>query len=144
MHPRFRISHGRGRVSIHRTEVPLSLHRRIAQRKRLREPNQGVVDRLIAVRMVLTKDIPDDSSALLVRFVGTQTHLAHRVEDPAVHRLQSVANVRQGPAHDDRHGVIEITVLDFILYRDGNDLPHSLFRFRIFHMPDTACLYVEV
>ena len=43
--------------------------------------------------------------------VGPQAHLAHRVEDPALHRLEAVTDVGQGPRVDDRHGVLEERVL---------------------------------
>ena len=39
--------------------------------------------------------------------VGTQAHVVHRVEDPALHRLEAVAGVGQGAGVDDRVGVLQ-------------------------------------
>ena len=46
----FGVPVGRGRVAIHRSEVPLALDQRVAQGEGLGEPDEGVVDSQVAVR----------------------------------------------------------------------------------------------
>ena len=49
----------------------------------------------------------------------------HVVEDPPVHRLQAVADVGQGPRHDDRHGVVQEGALHLVLDLDRLDRADS-------------------
>ena len=51
---------GRGVVA-RRAEVSLPVDERVAKRPRLCEADQGVVDRAVAVRVVLTHDVADDA-----------------------------------------------------------------------------------
>ena len=39
--------------------------------------------------------------------------LIHGVEDAAVDRLETVTNIRQGTAHDDAHGVLDVGFFHF-------------------------------
>ena len=96
--PRFGIPHGRGRIAVHRAVVSLPVDQRIAHRKRLRHADQGVVNRRVAVRMELTHDVADHAGGLLRRAVKMQPHLVHHVENAPMHRLQTVADVRQARA----------------------------------------------
>ena len=82
------------RVSAEAAEVPLPLHERIARGEVLREPDERVVDRDVAVRVVLPHHVADDPRRLAERPVVAQTELVHRVEDPALHRLEPIAYVR--------------------------------------------------
>src|SRR5690606_35898339 len=77
-------------------------------REVLRQPDDGVVDGCVAVRVVFTDDVADDASGLLVWLVVVVAELTHRVQDAAMHGLQSVAHVRQRTADDHAHRVIEI------------------------------------
>ena len=45
------------------------------QRERLGHADEGVVDRRVAVRVVLAHHLADDALALHVRAVGSQAHL---------------------------------------------------------------------
>ena len=84
-----------------RAEVALPLDERVAQRPVLHEAHQGVVDRRVAVRVVLAHDVADDAAALVEAAVGAVAAVVHRVDDAAVHRLEPVAHVGQRPADDD-------------------------------------------
>ena len=42
---------------------------------------------------------------------GLEAEFRHRVDDPALHRLQAVADMRQGAVEDDVHGIIQIRLL---------------------------------
>ena len=49
--------------------------------------------------------------------------VVHRVEDPAVDRLQPVAHVRQRAAHDHAHGVVEVGGAHLLLEPARLDVP---------------------
>ena len=127
---RLGVAHGRRRIAVDRAEIALPLDERRAQRPVLRHADQGVVDRGIAVRMVLTHHLTHDTGRLAVRSVEGQAHAVHRVEDAPVHRLQSVAHIGKRTADDHAHGVIEIAALHFLDDRDGIDAGGSLRRRR--------------
>ncbi len=120
-HPALGVAHGGGRVVAGRAEVALALGQRVAQRPRLHEAHQGVVDRAVAVRVVLPHHLADDAGALVEPAVGAVAAVVHRVDDPAVHRLHPVADVRQRPADDDAHGVVEVGLLHLALEVDHRD-----------------------
>ena len=95
-----------------RAEVALPVDERVAQREVLRHAHQRVVDRGVAVRMVLAHDVADDArrtscSGLLAR----AAQLVHREEDAPVHGLEAVAHVGQRAADDDAHRVVEVRAL---------------------------------
>ena len=110
-HPALGVSHGRGRVVARRAEVALAVDERRAQHPRLREADHGVVDRGVAVRVVLTHHVTDDARALREAAVGAVAAVVHRVEDAAVHRLEPVAHVGQRAADDDGHRVVDVGLL---------------------------------
>ncbi len=56
---------------------------------------------------------------LRVAPIGREAHLLHRVENAAMHRLQSVANVGQRAADDDRHRIVEIRTAHLLFNVDG-------------------------
>ena len=71
--------------------------------------------------VVLAHDLPDHPRALHIRPIGDDVGLVHREKDPAVDRLQSIANIRQRATHDHAHGVIEVGMphFGFQAYREG-------------------------
>ena len=112
------VTHGGGGVAVDGTEVTLAIDEHVAQRKILRHAHQGVVDRRIAVGVVLTHGFADHAGALDVRAIPHVVHFMHREQDAAVHRLQAVTRVRQGAADDHAHGVIEVALAH--LFFEGN------------------------
>jgi hypothetical protein len=92
----FGVTHGRGVVAVHRAEVALAVDQHVAQREVLRHAHDGVVDRAVAVRVVLTDHVTDDTRRLLVGPVPVVVELVHREQHAPVHRLQAVARVGQG------------------------------------------------
>jgi hypothetical protein len=96
--PALGVAHRRGRVVARRAEVAVAVDERVAQRPRLRQAHEGVVDRRVAVRVVVAHDVADDAGALEVAAVRPVAAVEHGVEDPAVHRLEAVPHVRQRPA----------------------------------------------
>ena len=106
--PRFGVSHRRGVIAVDVAEIALAFHQRIAHREILRQPHQRVVDRGIAVRMVLADHVAHHARAFLEARGGIEPQLVHGVDQPPVHRLQPVAHVRQRARHDGGERVGEV------------------------------------
>ena len=119
---RLGVPHGRRRIAVDRAEVPLALHQRIPHGERLRHAHQRIVNGRVAVRMVFAHHFAGDLGALARGAVGRQAHFVHPEEDAPVHRLEPVANVRQGAPHDHAHGVIEVRAPHFVFDIDGNEV----------------------
>jgi multiple antibiotic resistance protein len=62
------------------------------------------------MRVILTHHVADDARRLAYLLVPVVAALMHGIENAAVHRLEAVAHIRQRPADDHAHGVIEIVV----------------------------------
>ena len=120
--PGFSVALRRGRIAVDRAEIALSVDERNAHREVLRHANESVVDRKLAVRMILTDHVADGARRLVVGTVGGEVELAHRIENAPMHGFQTVANVGQRAAHDHAHCVIEIAAFHFIEDRDGLDI----------------------
>ena len=90
---RFRVTHRRGVIAVDVSEIPLSVYQRIPRRERLSEADQRVVDRLVAVRMILADDVADNPGALLEALVWIQPKLLHGIQQAPVNGFQAVANV---------------------------------------------------
>ena len=101
------VAHRRGGVVVDVPEVPLRVDERIAHRERLRHANEGVVDGRVAMRVVVLHHVADDARRLHPRPIRLQAALLHRIEDPAVHRLEPVAHVWKGARDDDAHRVVQ-------------------------------------
>ena len=106
--PHLGIAHGRRRVAVHAAEIALAVDQRHAQREGLRHADHGVVDRGVAVRVVLTHHVADHAGGFAVRLVRGVAAFLHGVEDAPVHRLQPVPRIRQGARDDDAHGIGEV------------------------------------
>ncbi len=117
----FRVAVGRRAVAVHRPEVPLAVHERIAKREVLGHAHQRVVDGRVAVGVVLAQDLADHRRRLLVRPVGLQPELAHGVEDPPVYGFQPVARVGEGTLDDDAHRVVDERLLHLVLDEAGEN-----------------------
>ena len=115
----FGVTVGGGRIAVDGAEVALSEHQRVAHAPGLREAHQGVVDGEVAVGMVFAHHVADDAGALAGGAVGRKAHLLHRVENAAMHGLQSVAHVGQRAADDDRHRIVEIRPAHLVFDVDG-------------------------
>ena len=76
---RFRITHCGGGISVHRAEIAVPVHEREIDGEILRQTHQRVVYGRVAVRVIFTEHVADDTRAFAVRFVVIQTHFAHGV-----------------------------------------------------------------
>ena len=122
LHAALGVTHGRGRIAIHRAEVALPVHQRIAQREGLRHAHQRVVDGRVAVGMVDAHRLADDLGALGVFLVVLQAHLAERVEHAPMHGLEAVAGIGQRAPDDHRHRVVEIGAAHLLFDIDGDEV----------------------
>ena len=93
--PALGVAHGRSIVTVEIAEIPLSVDQRVALGEVLREAHQRVVNRQLTVWVELADHIADHPGAFLVARGGIEAELLHRVEDPAMHRLQPVAHIGQ-------------------------------------------------
>ena len=118
--PALGVALGRGR-EVRRAVVAVEVDQGMAQAEGLGHADQGVVDGLVAVGVEAAHGVAADLGALHVRAVGPVALDVHVVEDPAVDRLQPVAGVGQGPADDDRHGVVQEGPLHLVLDLDRLD-----------------------
>ena len=119
--PGLGVAVGRGGIAVHRAEVALPVDQRIAQREVLHHADQRVVDRAVAVRVVLAQHVAHHRRRLLVRPARHQAQLVHRVENPPVHRLQPVAHVGQRARDDDAHRVVDERLLHLLFDEAGQD-----------------------
>ena len=129
------VAHRRRLVAVHRAEVALAVEERQRHREGLRHAHQRVVDRAVAVRMVLAHDVADRSGRLAVGLVVGVAGLVHGVEDAPVHRLQPVAQVGDRAADDHAHRVVEVGGLHLRLdgdHRAGVDRARRLGRVVVF------------
>lgn len=65
--------------------------------------------------MIFTDDIPHNTGGFLVRLVPVIAQLLHGVQHPTVNGLKPVPHIRQGPADNDAHGVLEIGLFHLLL-----------------------------
>ena len=122
LHAGLGVTHGGRRVAVHRAEVALAVHERVAHRPVLSQTHHGVVDRRVAVGVELTEHVADDTRRLTRRLVRIEIQLgAHVVEDTAMHGLQTVPHIGKRTRHDDRHRIVDVRRLHLLFDIDRND-----------------------
>ena len=80
-HPGLGVAVGRGGMPVDGTEVSVSVHQGIPQGKILSQPDHGVVDGGIAVRMVAAQHGAHRVGALAVRLIRGQIVFMHGIQD---------------------------------------------------------------
>ena len=105
---RFGVAHRRRRIAVDRAEIALPVDQRHPHRKGLRHPHQRVVDRGVAVRMILAHDVAHHAGGFAIGLVRRVAGFLHGEQDSPMHRLQPVARVGQRARDDHAHRVIEI------------------------------------
>ena len=124
-HARLRVAHGRGVVAVDVAEIALAVDEGIARGELLGQTHEGVVDRGVAVGVILAHHVADDARAFLEALVGIEAQLAHRMQEPAMHRLEPVAHVGQRARHDGRERVGEIALAERIRELGGANLSRA-------------------
>ena len=74
------------------------------------------------MRVIPAQHIAHAGGGFLEGLVAGQVILVHGVEDTPVHGLQAVPHVRQGAAHDNGHGVLDIGLLHLRDQRGLHDM----------------------
>ncbi|MCY1525282.1 hypothetical protein D9M68_602560 [compost metagenome] len=90
----FGVTHRRGVVAVDGAEVALAVDQHVAHGEILRHADDGVIDGLVAVGVVFTDDVPDDTRRLLVGAVPVVVQFVHRVEHAPVDGLEAVPHIR--------------------------------------------------
>ena len=112
---RLGVSHGSGAVAVDTAEVALSVHQCVSHCPLLGHAYQSHIYGAVAVWVVLAEHFAHDTCTLLVRIAMEIAQFAHAIEDTAVNGLESVSYVRQGASHNDRHRVVDVALLHFLL-----------------------------
>ena len=107
-HTDFGVTHGGRRIAVDGAEVALTIDQRHPHREVLGHTDEGVIDRLVAVRVILTDDVADDTGRLLVGAVPGVGLLVHREEDATVNGFEAVTDIGERAADDDRHRVVQV------------------------------------
>ena len=90
---RFGIAHRGRRIGVHRAEIALTVDQRHAHRPVLRHARKGIVDRAVAVGVVVTHHVADDLGALAIGPPGDKAAFLAGEENAAVDRLQPVTHI---------------------------------------------------
>ena len=85
--------------------------------ERLRQVHHGLVTGRIAMRVKLADYVADGPGALARLGGGRQPQFAHGVDNAALHRLEPIGQMRQGPVQDDVHGVVQVRLLGVLRQR---------------------------
>ena len=75
---RFGISIRSRIIAVDVAKVALPVHQRIPQRKSLREPDHCVINRLVAMRVIFTDNIADDTGTFLISARWIKLEQTHR------------------------------------------------------------------
>ena len=109
MKPRLRVSHGCGSITIDRTEITLPVNKQVTHREILCHAGHGFVDCRVTMRMIFSKNFPHNAGRFFIRRIGTDAHILHGIQDPAMDRLEAIPGIWQGAGNDHAHCVIEIS-----------------------------------
>ena len=99
----------------------MRIDQQVPQAEVLAHAHECVVHSGVAVGVVAGDHITDHGGAFHMAPVVAVPVRGHRPEDPAMHRLEAVAHVRQSARHDDRHGVVQEGLLHLGLDLDVLD-----------------------
>jgi len=88
----------------------MTVDQRITQREILRDANERIVGRLVAVRMVLAEHLTNNTCRFDRLGAMGETELVHGKQNAALHRFLAVFNLGQGAAFDHAHRVFEIAL----------------------------------
>jgi hypothetical protein len=112
--PRLCITCRSRRIGIHRAEIALTVDQRDPHRPVLRHARERVIDRHVAVRVIIAHRIADDLGRLPVGAPRNESTFLAGPQNPPVNRLQAVAHIGKRARDDDRHGIIEIARLHLV------------------------------
>ena len=111
----FRVPHRRGSVAVYGTKVPVAVYQRISGGPVLSHIYKSAVNRTVAVGMIFTHGIADDTGAFTVRFIRAVIQLDHGIQNSSLHWLQSVPYIRKSAGRDNTHGIVDIRLFHGLL-----------------------------
>ena len=112
--PCFGVPHRCGRIRVHRSEVTLTIDQRHAHRPILRHTGKRIVNRAVAMRVIVAHDVADNLCRFAIWSASDKAAFLACEQYAAVNGLQAVTHVRQGAGYNDRHRIIEVARLHFI------------------------------
>ena len=111
-----RVTHGSGRVTVHRAKVTLALHHGIALVPFLAQAHHGVIYAGVSVGVELTHHLTHDTGALLGLAAIAEAHIVHAEQDAALDRLEAVTGIREGTGNNHRHRIVDVCRAHFVVY----------------------------
>ena len=114
VHAHFGIAHRRRGIAIHRAKVTLTIQKRQGHGKRLGHTDQRIIDRAVTMGVEFTHCVTHRAGRFQIGFVMGVAHLMHGVKNAPMHGFETVTQVRNRPAHDHAHRVIEIGAFHLI------------------------------
>ena len=112
-----RVPHGGRGQAGDRAEVSLLIDEHVPHVPFLGHAHERGIDDALAVRVVVAAGVAGDLGALHPRRPGGEIEVVHRHEDAALRGLEPIADVGQGPGHDDAHRIGQVAVLELLLDR---------------------------
>ena len=116
------VAGGGGVVAVDIAEIALTVDQRIAHGKGLRQTRHGIIDRRIAMRVIVAHHVAGDLGRFAERPGRRQAQLAHRVKDAAMHGLEPIAGIGQRTVHDRRQRIGQVTLANGARQRFGAGL----------------------
>ena len=113
-HSRFGISHCRRAVAVHASEVTVTVNKQHSRIERLSEFYHRAVYRAVAVRVILTQTVTDDTRRFTVRLVRRSAQLEHRVEYSSLHGLETVLYSRQCSVENNVFAVRQHRIVQYL------------------------------
>ena len=117
-HAHFRVTHGRRCVSINRTKIALAIHQQVAHGEWLGHADDRVIDRGIAMGVILTNDVTHHAGRFLIGLIPVVAQFAHGEKNSAMDRFQPVAHIGKSTSDDHAHGVVQIGLAHFVFEVD--------------------------
>ena len=97
-----------GIIAVDIAEIALPVDQRVAKSEILGEADHGIIDGLVAVRVVLADDVAHDACGFLVSAGRIEAKQPHRPQQPSMDGLQPVADIGKRSSGDRRKRVDEI------------------------------------
>ena len=115
LHTYFCVTHGGRTIPVKGTEISLTINQGISHGEALGHSDDRIVCRGISMGMVFTNDITHDPRGFHIRAIVGVIQNIHGKQHAAVNGFQPITNIRQRPANDDAHCIVQIGLLELVL-----------------------------
>ena len=120
----FRITHSRRRVTVDRTEVTVAVYKGEVDGEVLRKTYECIINGTVAVRVIFTHTVTDDTGALSRRLIVVKPHFVHGEKDTSVNGFQTVTNVRDRTGFVYRHCIRNEGAFELVVHFYVEQLRH--------------------